>query len=195
LRQLTLRELAGVIAHEISHIRNNDMSVMGLADLVSRMTNMLALFGQLLVVVNLPLYLLTGAAVPWLAIGLLMIAPTITALLQLALSRTREFDADLGAVALTGDPQGLASALARLESQRGSLWERVFLPGRREPEPSLLRTHPRTEERIERLLELSREERPQLVPGVMPVDTIFLLPNHYPEVRRTPRWHIGGLWH
>ncbi len=77
------------------------------------------------------------------------------ALLQLALARTREFDADLEAAQLTGDPAGLASALAKLEYYHHGGFERLFLPSRRLPEPSLLRTHPPTAGRIERLRALA----------------------------------------
>lgn len=49
LRMLTIREAAGVLAHEISHINSKDLRVMGIADLLSRMTSMLSLFGQLLI--------------------------------------------------------------------------------------------------------------------------------------------------
>jgi heat shock protein HtpX len=82
------------------------------------------------------------------AILVLIFAPLLTVFLQLTLSRTREFDEDLGATALTGDPQGLASALSKMERYRGDVLSRIFLPGHREPHPSILRTHPQTEERI-----------------------------------------------
>src|SRR5690606_36483706 len=88
------------------------------------------------------------------AVLVLMAAPTLGGLLQMALSRTREFDADLGAVMLTGDPDGLASALHRLERHQGRLWEGLMLPGGRVPNPSVLRTHPATEQRIQRLMAL-----------------------------------------
>lgn len=155
LHKLALRELASVLAHEISHIQHSDMRVMILADLVSRITHFLSLIGQLLILINLPLFLLTEKSISWFAVLLLIFAPAISSLLQLALSQVREFDADLGAVNLTGDPQGLASALAKLEQQQGGLLKRILIPGRRDPEPSLLRTHPRTEERISRLFSLS----------------------------------------
>ncbi|EDZ68117.1 peptidase, M48 family [Nitrosococcus oceani AFC27] len=195
LRQLTLRELAGVLAHEIGHIRNNDIWVMTLADLASRMTHALSLLGQLLVVINLPLFLLTKTSLSWLAILLLILAPTISALLQLALSRTREFDADLSAVNLTGDPQGLASALVKLERQHRGLLERLLTPDRHSPEPSLLRTHPRTEERIQRLLSL--KPKPPASASFVPSlgEATFQLPPHFIRVRRKPHWHITGLWH
>ncbi|MDA4630974.1 M48 family metalloprotease, partial [Escherichia coli] len=91
------------------------------------------------------------AQVPWLGVLVLLVAPTIGGLLQMALSRTREFDADLGASLLTGDPDGLAQALTKLEKAQGRLWENLILPGGRIPDPSILRTHPLTETRVARL--------------------------------------------
>ena len=154
LRTLTMRELAGVLAHEISHIRNNDLWIMQLADTMSRFTSILSYFGQLLLFLNLPLLLTGRTVVPWLAVILLIFAPTLMALLQLALSRAREFDADLDAAGLTGDPAGLASALGKLERYQGRFMEQIFLPGARIPDPSILRTHPDTAERVRRLMEL-----------------------------------------
>jgi heat shock protein HtpX len=110
-----------------------------------------------LVLVNLPLVLMGGHALPWPPLILLLVAPSISTLFQLALSRTREFDADLDGAELTGDPAGLASALQKLERYQGGLLESVMLPGRKIPDPSLLRTHPKTEERVRRLLSLSKE--------------------------------------
>ncbi len=193
LRQLTLRELTGVLAHEISHVRNRDLWVMSLADLFSRATSTLSLFGQFLILVNLPLMMVYGAAINWFAILLLIFAPTLSALAQLALSRTREFDADLNAARLTGDPDGLASALARIEELQGNWMERIFLPGRRVPEPSLLRTHPETSERIRRLMELKAEMgggKPQYADrGPVHLEGLG------GPVGRPPRWHVSGLWH
>ncbi|MBI1425610.1 MAG: M48 family metalloprotease [Gammaproteobacteria bacterium] len=193
LRQLDQRELAGVLAHEISHIRSNDLWVMGLADLFSRATSILSLMGQFLLLVNLPLILFTQVSISWFAIALLIFAPHFSALAQLALSRTREFDADLNAARLTGDPEGLARALAKIEQVQGGWLERVFLPGRRVPEPSLLRTHPHTEERIARLMAL----QPQLAESAMSMLQFSGAPKmqyaQYP-ISRMPRWHVNGLW-
>jgi heat shock protein HtpX len=193
LRQMTARELVGVLAHEVSHIRHNDMWVMNLADLISRITSSLSLMGQLLVIVNLPLALLGYVRFAWIPILLLLAAPTVSTLMQLALSRTREFDADLGAVRLTGDPVGLASALQKLErSQRGPL--DLLLPGRREPEPSVLRTHPNTRQRVDRLLELAG--RPPAEPPLIDPERLAReVSIDRPRVTRWPRWHVTGLWH
>lgn len=160
LGALNQEELVGVLAHEISHIRNNDLRVMGLADAVGRLTRMLSWVGQLLLLLGLPTLLLGGDTFPWLLALLLTGAPTLSFLLQLALSRTREYDADLDAATLTGNPRGLANALVKMERLRGSWLERVLLPGRRLPETSVLRTHPNTADRIRRLMELEVGRRP-----------------------------------
>ncbi|GAB4258399.1 MAG: zinc metalloprotease HtpX [Pararhodobacter sp.] len=169
LRLLNRRELAGVLAHEVAHIANRDLWIMGLADALSRAVSLASWIGQMLLVVNLPLILAGVAHVPWTVPLVLIFSPTIMALLQLALSRTREYDADLGGAGLTGDPAGLASALVKLERRTGRFWEEMFLPGRRIPEPSLLRTHPPTEERVRRLQALAGPTRPKPADGSPPV--------------------------
>ncbi len=195
LRNLSLREAVAVLAHEISHIRSNDMWVMGLADMFSRLTSLLSLFGQLLLLINLPLLLWAPVSLNWFAILLLIFAPTLSALAQLGLSRTREYDADLNAARLTGDPDALASALLKIEQIQGAWLERIFLPGRRVPEPSLLRTHPPTQERVRRLMALKTVEMPAWEPldisGAMSVQHLAGLPGN----RRSPRWTWTGLWY
>jgi heat shock protein HtpX len=191
LRAMGMRELAAVFAHEISHIRNNDLWIMNLADAISRLTAFMAHAGIILLLFGLPYILLGGEGMPWLLALLLIFAPTLASLLQLALSRAREFDADLDAAGLTGDPAGLASALRRMELVQGNLWERLVLPGRRLPNPSLLRSHPDTEERIRRLLSLyapaprapfGSEKRPGLSGRFQPV-------------HGRPRYHLTGTWY
>jgi len=192
LRTLSLRELIGVLAHEVSHIRNNDMKVMGLADIVSRLTGLLSTVGQVLLFVNLPLLLTGMATFSWAAIILLITAPSLSGLLQLALSRTREFDADLDAARLTGDPRGLASALQKLDTYKASILERIFLPGRNIPDPSIFRTHPSTLERVRRLLDLAEDE--SLFMDHELLDRFDML-SGIPRLRRKPRWYVSGLWY
>jgi heat shock protein HtpX len=153
LASLEPRELAGVLAHELSHLRSNDVWVMTLAAVVGRMTSLMSFFGQILFFILIPISLFTGQGVPLAAIVLLIFAPTISGLLQLALSRTREFDADIAAIELTGDPRGLAAALTRLERQRSGWMQRIFMARA----PGWLQTHPSTAERIRRLMEIERE--------------------------------------
>ena len=102
---------------------------------MSRLTNMLSLFGQLLLFMNL---LPAAVQVSWWGILLLILAPQLAVLAQLGLSRTREYDADLNAAALTGDPGGLASALVKIERRQRRLLD-LLLPGWGLPEPSWLR--------------------------------------------------------
>jgi len=170
-RRMSARELAGVLAHEISHIAHEDVRVMAFADMVSRYTSIMSTVGIFSLFLNIGSFAGGfGMPVPWLGVLVLIVAPTIGGLLQLALSRTREFDADLGAAILTGDPDGLASALAKLERAQGRLWEGMMLPGGRIPDPSILRSHPPTTERIARLMRLKSRaatatQDPMVKPG------------------------------
>ncbi|MGR9045294.1 MAG: zinc metalloprotease HtpX [Gammaproteobacteria bacterium] len=190
LSQLSLRELAGVLAHETAHIAHGDLRVMGLADYISRLTHLFSFAGQLFLLFSLP-WLLFGAyaiEINWIAMFVLLFAPQLTLLVQLGLSRLREYDADLKAAALTGDPMGLASALARIERASRS-WLAILLPGWGNPEPSWLRTHPSTEERIRRLQELT----PVILQSFWATENA---PVRYitKPIIRAPRWRIGGLW-
>jgi heat shock protein HtpX len=194
LRKLSLREVAGVLAHEMSHIRNNDLFVMGLADIMTRYTQVMSYVALLLAILNVPSLLFGGRTFSWTAILLLYSAPAISSLLQLGLSRTREYDADLEAAGLTGDPLGLASALRSLERHQGRFWEDLMLPvpGRRIPQPSVLRSHPDIEDRIARLLELQR--RPQLATPIKVVDEpMFSLVGVGP-IELAPRYRWPGVW-
>jgi len=195
LRRLDLRQVAGVIGHEMSHIRNNDLHVMAMADALTRLTQVLAYCGLLLAFMNLPLLLMGFETFSWIAILMLYMAPTLTSLLQMGLSRTREYDADLEAAGLTGDPAGLASALAALERYQGRFWEDMMLPvpARRIPHPSLLRSHPDTADRIARLRELEGRpgRTPPIVVGSGPLTGSF---GHRPVVL-APRHRAFGIWY
>lgn len=198
LRALNGNEITAVLAHEMSHIKNNDIRVMGLADTIMRVTHFLSSIGKILLIVNLPLILAGKGNFSWLAVALLIFAPNIATILQLGLSRAREYDADVGAVDLTKDPYSLATALHKLEQLNTSFLQKIVLPGRKVPEPSLLRTHPHTEDRIERLDIMAKELQQQ--------DNEISFSNHWhasflPEDQsfvkdsRGPRWHFNGLWY
>jgi heat shock protein HtpX len=151
LRSLTPRELTGVLGHEIAHIANEDC------------VSWAGRFHQ----PAHPSSGLVGAACqryclePRKSIGpRCFTGGRATAGLagSARLVRVREFDADRLAAELTGDPHGLASALAKIERVSRS-WRAWLLPGWGNPEPSWLRTHPATAERIQRLLELGSAAR------------------------------------
>lgn len=192
LNSLNSRELTAVLAHEVAHIRHNDLWIMNLADMMSRLTHFMSMMGMFLFFFNLPIMLLGGDTFPWIGILLLYFAPTAASLLQLGLSRAREYDADIEGAMLSGDPEGLASALAKLERQQGRMWESIFMPGRRIPTPSLLRSHPPTEERVRRLLALlpNATQRPPL----QSAELGSILGGFGPMPGR-PRYHISGLWY
>lgn len=191
LRSLGPREFAGVIAHELSHVAHKDLWIMNLADAMSRAATMLSYLGIFLLLLNVPLLIAGDVTVPWLLVALLVLAPTLMNLCQLALSRAREYDADVEAARLTGDPLGLASALAKLERYQGRVWESLVFPGRGVPDPSLLRTHPPTEERVRRLLELREARQPfgSELPAAW-----HLIPGGVPPVQSRPRWRGLGHW-
>jgi heat shock protein HtpX len=193
LRRLSLQELAGVLAHEISHIRNNDLAVMGLADVMTRFTQVLSYLALFLAIFNLPGLLLGDSDISLLALLLLYLAPSIGSLLMLGLSRTREYDADLEGAQLTGDPRGLAAALDKLERYQGSFWEDLTfpVPGRRIPQPSLLRSHPPTEERVARLLALENQDMPPPIEVVE--EPMVSLAGLGPGSMR-PRYRFPGVW-
>ena len=187
MRRLTARQLVGVLAHEISHIRSGDTRIMNLSDTIARLTHGFAYLGVWIIPLTLPLTL-TGDLRPLLAGFALLALPLLTTVLQLGLSRSREYDADLAAAALTGDPEGLASALEALESSDGSIWERLMVPRRRSPDPALLRTHPPTEERARRLRALTPGDRMERLGPDTPQP-----PQGYQPVSGAPRLRAPGI--
>jgi heat shock protein HtpX len=111
------RELEGVIAHEISHVRNRDVRLM---TLVAVLVGVVALFSDFLLRISLfggGRRQSGGLGIFVFALGLaaLVIAPIAAVLIQLAVSRRREYQADASAAEITGDGEGLALALRKLE--------------------------------------------------------------------------------
>jgi len=154
LKTLDHRQLSGVLAHEVAHIAHGDLRVMNLAAQVGRLTALFSLTGQFLLLISLPSLLNEGWwRVDWVALALLLFSPQITLLAQLGLSRVREFDADMKAAALTGDPTGLAMALTSIE-QASRPWYARLLPPMAQTQPTWLRSHPETRQRVDRLLAL-----------------------------------------
>lgn len=151
MQQLSLREMTGVLAHEMSHLVNNDMRFQGIVSIMGRIIRFFSFVGQLLFLLNFPLMIMGIETVSWLGLVLLIIAPMLSNIMILAISRTREFEADLNAAQLTGDPDGLANALQKLHvlnrMSRNYALQRAL--------PSWLSTHPELPERIRRLRELA----------------------------------------
>lgn len=164
LRLLSARELRGVMAHELAHVQHRDILISTisatLAGAISSIAQFATMFGgrdQ------------NGRPVnPIAAIAISLLAPVAASLIQMAISRAREYEADRGGAEIAGDPNALADALYRIDAYaRG-----IPLPAAdAHPETaqmmilnplsgggfsSLFSTHPPTEERIARLREMGQ---------------------------------------
>jgi len=158
LRMLTARELAGVMAHELAHVKHRDILTSTITASVAGAISTLANFGMFFGGRD------DEGRNPVFALLILIVAPIAAMLIQFAISRSREFDADRGGAEISGDPRALADALAKIERcAKGLPLEAA------EAHPStaqmmivnplsggglrgLFSTHPATEERIRRLL-------------------------------------------
>jgi len=154
-------EVRAVLAHEMAHIRNRDILIGSVAAAIATAISFLAnmamfagLFGGSSDDDDGP----SGASLLLMAI----VAPVAAGMLQMAVSRSREYEADRVGASISGDPLALASALRRLDtiSQRSpmeiapaqaSAWIVNPLTGRRRDMTRMFMTHPPVEERIERL--------------------------------------------
>src|SRR3989454_3199966 len=161
LRLLTPDELRGVLAHELSHVHNRDTLISAIAAtlagvvlMVARMAQWAALFGGL----RRDEREEGGGALGFLA--LVIVAPLAATLIQLAISRAREYQADASGAQLSHAPGSLASALEKIGAASGRiplsagpatahLW--IVNPLRGNWLASLFSTHPPIEERIRRL--------------------------------------------
>jgi heat shock protein HtpX len=150
------RELTGVLAHEISHVRNGDTRIMMLSDVVGRFVQLLSHVGVWWMALTEPMSVAAQEPVLMLGSALLLVVPTLVTLLQLSLVRSRELDADLDGATLTGDPEGLARGLLLIEQAGGRSWGPA--PVTHAPHP-LLRSHPPTTLRVQRLRQLVDDPR------------------------------------
>ncbi len=150
LRRMTRDEIAGILAHEVAHIRNNDIWTMGWAAALHRSIEWTSLTGLALLRAQHG-----GMELSRPLAALLRAAPSIAQLLRLALSRTRELDADATALELTGDWQALIAALDKLERHHAGLPVLSVAAARENGPMRLLRSHPATSERVGALLSLA----------------------------------------
>lgn len=162
---LTERELRGVMAHELGHIKHRDILISTIsatmAGAISALANFAVFFGG---------RDSDGRAVnPLAGILVMMLAPLAASLIQMAISRAREFEADRAGAEISGDPQALAAALDKIHKYAQGI---SLAPAEAHPETAqmmimnplsgrglsgLFSTHPSTEERVARLMILARE--------------------------------------
>ena len=165
---LNEKELEGVIAHELSHIKHYDILIgtiaavfSGAIAMIANMMQFGAMFGGSNNKQN---------SNPILMILMAILLPLAASIIQMTVSRSREFMADEGAARMTGNPAGLQSALAKLENYARSGHQihnateqtaHMFIinpfTGLNSTFGNLFRTHPTTEDRIARLEELKSE--------------------------------------
>ncbi len=165
LQRLDEREIAGVLAHELAHVRNRDTLTMTITATLAGAIGMLGNFA----------FLFIGSRDqrdhPLGAIGALLamiVAPIAAMLVQFAISRSREYEADRVGSAICGEPLALASALAKIhnvalridnpvaEANPASAHLFIINPLHGRAVDGLFSTHPSTENRIRRLQELAR---------------------------------------
>ncbi|MCF8267210.1 MAG: zinc metalloprotease HtpX [Ignavibacteriales bacterium] len=166
MRILNKDELEGVIAHELSHIKNRDILVgtiaatlVGTITFIARMAGWAMLFGGREKEDSNAVYSLV----------LMIISPIVALLIQMAISRSREYMADAGGAEISGKPLGLASALNKLSTANdriplqnaGASSAHMFIvnPLSGKSFAKLFSTHPATEERIARLKEIADGRR------------------------------------
>jgi heat shock protein HtpX len=164
LRVLSERELRGVMAHELAHVRHRDILISTVSATMAGAISMLANFAMFF-----------GGrdeegrhTNPIVGILVAILAPIAASLIQMAISRAREFEADRGGAEISGDPQALASALQKIHRYAQGI---PLETAERHPETaqmmimnplsgrglqSLFSTHPSTEERVERLLAMAQ---------------------------------------
>jgi heat shock protein HtpX len=168
---LDRRELEGVLAHEISHVRNRDVLVATIAAAVAGLVSSLGHVIQWGAILGMGRSNDDEGGSAWGALAWAFLAPIIAVIVQLAVSRSREYGADASGAELLGDPEPLASALLKLEKANhirpydfaGPATAHLFivnpLHGFAAKAMHLFSTHPPIEERVRRLRELRRGVR------------------------------------
>jgi len=160
LRVLSERELRGVMAHELAHVRHRDILISTVSATMAGAISMLANFAMFFGGRNNE----GRSTNPVVGILVMLLAPLAASLIQMAISRAREFEADRGGAEISGEPQALASALQKIERiAKGIPLEAT----ERHPETAqmmimnplsagglrgLFSTHPSTDERVEKLM-------------------------------------------
>ncbi|WP_036300925.1 zinc metalloprotease HtpX [Methylotenera sp. L2L1] len=162
---LSERELRGVMAHELAHVKNRDTLISTISATVAGAIASIAQFGMLL----------GGgrdnsgerSVNPVVGILVMLLAPLAASLIQMAISRAREFEADKAGAEISGDPKALASALEKIHHYAHQVTNQT---AEAHPETAqmmiinplsgisfdrLFSTHPRTEERVARLMAMT----------------------------------------
>lgn len=161
LQLLDRRELAGVLAHELGHIKNRDILIGSMAAVLAGAISYLATMAQWAMLFGGGRHSNDEGGNPLAALLMIIVAPIAAALIQMAISRGREYLADRAGAEICGQPRALASALEKLtlyNQQRpmqvnpASAQMYIVTPLRGGQIANLFSTHPPMAERIRRLL-------------------------------------------
>ncbi|HWU82724.1 MAG TPA: zinc metalloprotease HtpX [Methylophilaceae bacterium] len=163
MRILSERELRGVMAHELAHVKHRDTLISTISATIAGAISSIAQFGMLF----------SGGARdrgvhPAVALLIMIVAPLAAMLIQMAISRAREFEADKGGAEISRDPEALAAALKKIhdyahqipmdtaEQHPETAQMMIINPLSAGGLKGLFSTHPQTEERIARLMAMTR---------------------------------------
>jgi len=163
MNMLSDRELRGVMAHELAHVRHRDTLISTISATVAGAISSIAQFGMLF----------SGGGRdrgvhPAVAILIMILAPIAAMLIQMAISRSREFEADRGGAEICADPQALAAALKKIHNYAHQIpmdtaqqhpetaQMMIINPLSAEGIQGLFSTHPSTDERVARLMEMAQ---------------------------------------
>lgn len=163
MRVLSERELRGVMAHELAHVKHRDILISTVSATMAGAISMLANFAMFFGGRDSE----GRSTNPIVSILVMILAPIAASVIQMAISRAREFEADRGGAEISGDPRALASALDKIHRYAQGI---PLQAAERHPETaqmmimnplsggglkSLFSTHPSTEERVARLLAMA----------------------------------------
>lgn len=185
LAMLSREEVAGVMAHELGHVRNRDTLIMTMVATIAGAISMLANFGLFFRGGDRE-----GHGNMLASLLAVIVAPFAAMIVQMAISRTREYGADRAGAEISGDPHALASALAKISGAAQAIPNPVVA---RNPATAqlyivpthvseLFSTHPATEKRIAALREMAGEIG---APVAAPMRTSALSPAAAPKARRS----------
>jgi heat shock protein HtpX len=200
LRMLDAREVAGVMAHELAHVKNRDSLIMTITATLAGAIGMIANFGMMFGAGARDSEGRPNPLGAILGIAAAILAPLVAMLVQMAISRGREYEADRVGAEICGDPQALAAALdkisrgahaipnARAEANPASAHLFIINPLAGGARDSLFSTHPATENRIARLMAMVRGFAGAARPAPAPAPS---MPRPAPP-RSSGPWGGGG---